>query len=519
MAKELVTAQLVAPAFLGLNTQDSSVSNDPTFALEANNCVIDEFGRLGARQGWFYRTTNSSGINLLGMHPFLDIAGTNTLISWNATTFKKGFASLSTITLTSSDTINAGNWASATLNDRAYFFQAGFKPIYYTNESTSNEFKTIESHANKTGTAPLANIVMSAYGRLWAADISTNKTTVFFSDLLDGVKWGSGSAGSINIAGILPKGSDVVTGLGAHNGHLIIFCKNNIIIYKDNDSFQGSFDVNTLTLVEVLEGVGCIARDSIQNTGEDILFLSATGLRSLGRTIQQKSAKLNDISKNIRDTFVDLVGRESNLGLVKSVYFPEQAFYLIFLPTAGTAYVFDTRRPLEDGSYRVTTWNDLDHTDFVYDKTSKALYITQANGIAEYGNFTDNGSPYTMSYFTNHFDLGYPNINKLLKKTAVTVIGSSAQSFNIKAGFDYLTSYFSFPFTIKDTPVSEYGIADYGANATVVAEYQAGVSLDRLNSSVSGSGSIFQLGVEATIDGGSLSIQKLDVYGKLGRTI
>ena len=205
--------------------------------------------------------------------------------------------------------------------------------------------------------------------------------------------------------------------------------------------------------------------------------------------------------------------------MVKSVYFPEQAFYLIFLPTAGTAYVFDTRRPLEDGSYRVTTWNDLDHTDFVYDKTSKALYITQANGIAEYGNFTDNGSPYTMSYFTNHFDLGYPNINKLLKKTAVTVIGSSSQSFNIKAGFDYLTSYFSFPFTIKDTPVSEYGIADYGANATVVAEYQAGVSLDRLNSSVSGSGSIFQLGVEAEIDGGSLSIQKLDVYGKLGRTI
>tara|TARA_R110001632_G_scaffold94459_1_gene200385 strand:- start:1331 stop:1546 length:216 start_codon:yes stop_codon:yes gene_type:complete len=46
MAKPLVTASLVAPAFLGLNTQESSVANDPRFALEANNCVIDEFGRL-----------------------------------------------------------------------------------------------------------------------------------------------------------------------------------------------------------------------------------------------------------------------------------------------------------------------------------------------------------------------------------------------------------------------------------------------------------------------------------------
>ena len=231
MAKELVTASLVAPAFLGLNTQESSLSNDPSFALDANNCVIDEFGRLGAREGWFYRTTGSDGINLLGMHPFLDVAGVNTFISWNATTFKKGFGTLTTITPTTTDTISAGNWQCVTLNDRAYFFQAGYKPLYYTNESTADEFKSIDQHADYTGSVPSANIVMSAYGRLWAADTATNKTTVYFSDLLEGTKWGSGSAGSINISGVLPKGSDVVTGLGSHNGHLIIFCKNNIIIF------------------------------------------------------------------------------------------------------------------------------------------------------------------------------------------------------------------------------------------------------------------------------------------------
>ena len=519
MPKELITSSLVAPAFLGLNTQESSVANDPSFALEANNCVLDQYGRLGAREGWFYRTSGSNGINLLGMHPFLDVAGVNTYISWNATGFKKGFTTLSTLTPTTTDTLSAGKWQAVTLNDRAYFFQGGYKPLYYTNESTANEFKSIDQHADYTGTAPTADIVMSAYGRLWAAGTTSNQTTVYFSDLLEGTKWGSGSAGSINIAGVLPKGSDVVTGLGSHNGLLIIFCKNNIIIFKDNDSFQGSFDVNTLTLVEVLEGVGCIARDSIQNTGTDIFFLSATGLRSLGRTVQEKSAKMNDISMNIRDSFVNTVGRESDFTLIKSCYFPEKAFYLIFLPEAKEVYVFDTRRPLEDGSHRVTTWNDLDHTDFVYDKTTKKMYLTQVNGIAEYGNYTDNGSAYSMSYFTNHFDFGLPNINKMLKKVAVTVIGSTAQSFNVKAGFDYLTSYYSFPFTIKEVTVSEYGIADYGANATVVSEYVAGVSLDRVASSTSGTGSIIQIGVEATIDGGSLSVQKLDVYGKQGRII
>ena len=519
MAKQLVTASLVAPAFLGLNTQESSVANNPSFALEANNCLIDQFGRLGARQGWFYRTSGSDGINLLGIHPFLDIAGSNTHISWNATGFTKGFSTLTTLTPTTTDTLLAGNWEGVTLNDRAYFFQEGYKPLYYTNESTNDEFKSIDQHADYTGTAPNASIVMSAYGRLWAANTANNKTTVYFSDLLEGTKWGTGSAGSINISAVLPRGSDVITGLGAHNGMLIVFCKNNTIIYEDTDSFQSSFNVSTIRLVEVLEGVGCIAKGSIQNTGEDMVFLSATGLRSLSRTIQEKSAKLNDMSSNVRDTFVETVGRENNLSLIKACYFPEEAFYIIHLPEAAQIYVFDMRRKLEDGSHRVTTWNNLNHANFVYDKTDKKMYLAQTNGIAQYGQYTDNGSPYTLSYFTNHFDFDLPNINKMIKRIAITAIGSTAQALNVKIGYDYSTLYYSFPFTIKEVPVSEYGIDEYGANAAVISEYVGGIALDRIDSSVSGAGGIVQVGVEATIDGGALSVQKLDVYGKQGRIV
>ncbi len=520
MAKPLVTASLVAPAFLGLNTQESSVANNPSFALEANNCVIDQFGRLGARKGWFYRTSSGgTGTNLLGMRPFLDITGVQTYITWSADTFYKGLTTLSEITPTTTDTISAGNWKSATLNDRAYFFQRGYKPLYYTNETTTDEFKSIDQHPDYTGTAPDANVVTSAFGRLWAADTSDNKTTVYFSNLLNGAQWGTGSAGSINISGILPNGQDNVTGIGDHNGRLIIFCENHIIIFSDQDSFQGSFDVNTLYLVETISGIGCIARDSIVNTGEDIIFLSATGLRSLGRTIQEKSQPLNDLSKNVRDTFMDIVNRESNVDLIKACYFPEEAFYLISMPESQEIFIFDTRGTLEDASLRVTTWNNLDHADYIYDPVSRKMYLMQTDGIAEYGGYNDNGSSYLMSYFTNHFDFDQPNINKVLKRAAVTAIGGSSQSFTLKAGFDYTTSYFSFPFTLTETNVSEYGIAEYGDNAATIAEYNIGIALERLDSSVAGSGSIVQLGIETTIDGALLSVQKLDVYAKQGRII
>ena len=519
MAKQLLTSSLVAPAFLGLNTQESSVANDPSFALEANNCVIDQYGRLGSRKGWFYRTIGSTGVNLKGIHPFIAVDGTNTVLSYSNTLFYKGLATLTTLTPTTTDTITVGNWDTVTLNDRTYFFQRGYKPLYYTNETTPDEFKSIDQHASYTGTAPAANICMSAYGRLWAADTTTNKTTVYFSDLLDGAKWGTGSAGSLNIAGVLPKGSDVITGLAAHNGYLIIFCKENIIIFQDNDSFGGNFDVSTMQLVEVIDGVGCTARDSIQNIGTDVLFLSSTGLRSLGRTIEQKSLPLDDLTKNVRDTFVNIAKRESNQDAIKACYFPDEAIYVITFPEATLSYIFDTRTKLENAALRVTTWSAQNHAAMVHDKTTDVMYFAQADGIAEYGLYTDNGTHYVMRYFTNHFDMGSPNISKIIKRAAVTAIGSSAQQFTLKIGYEYTTSYFSFPFNLSGQVISEYGIDEYGANAAVLAEYNSGIALDRIDSSVAGAGSIVQLGIETTIDGAQLSVQKLDIYAKQGKVL
>ena len=520
MSKPMVTASLVAPAFLGLNTQESSVANNPSFALEADNCIIDKYGRLGARKGWFYRTSSGgTGTDLKGIHPFLAVDGINTVLSWSDTTFYKGTSTLSTLTPTTTDTISDGNWKSVTLNDRAYFFQRGYKPLYYTNETTTDEFKSIDQHADYDGTAPTADIVLSAYGRLWAADTATNKTTVYFSSLLDGVKWGSGSAGSLNIAGVLSKGSDVITGLAAHNGFLVVFCSDHIIIFQDNDSFQGSFDVNTLRLVEIVEGVGCIARDSIQNIGTDVIFLSNTGLRSLGRTIQEKSSPIGDLSRNIRNTFITQVDQQTDKSLIRSCFFPEEAFYLLYLPVSNIAYVFDTKGKLEDGALRITTWSGITHNNFAYDKTSNVMYLAQTDGIAEYGLYTDNSQPYNMRYFTNHFDLDAPNTNKMIKRVGVTAIGSSAQEFSLFIGYDYTTSYLGFPFKLKEINVSEYGIAEYGDNAAVVAEYNSGIALDRIDASVAGSGSIVQLGIDTEINGAQLSVQKLDIYAKTGRII
>lgn len=173
--KSLVSSSIAAPGFFGLNTQESSVTLESGFALVADNCIIDKYGRLGARKGWRYLTTGSSDVDITGMHRFVDITGTETIISWSATAFYKGTGTLTSISVTSDNTLDTGNWQAATLNDKAYFFQSGKKPMVY--DPVSGNITDVEDETNYSGTAPQANIVMSAYGRLWAANTTGNKTT------------------------------------------------------------------------------------------------------------------------------------------------------------------------------------------------------------------------------------------------------------------------------------------------------------------------------------------------------
>ena len=653
MAKPLQSASIAAPGFFGLNTQESSVTLEDGFALVADNCIIDKYGRLGARKGWRYLTQTVLGVaqsglanatgslsavadtghglttgdtivvsngtspeyngtftvtvtgtgtfeytmtgtpsnssssityrkvlstaDLIGMHRFIDITGTETIISWSDTAFYTGVGTLSQITVTTDNTLTTGNWQCATLNDKAYFFQSGYKPMVY--DPVSGTITDIEDEHNITGTPPSGNTVLSAYGRLFVADTTTDKMTVSFSDLLNPQHWNSGSAGSINLESILVKGTDEIVGLGAQNGQLIVFCKQNIVIFGDTNS-SSTFDPATLRLVEVISRVGCVARDSIQNTGLDIFFLSEDGLRSLGRVIQEKSLPMRDLSANVRDDIVQLTQSETEAD-IKSVYSEDNAFYLLLFPSFNRIYCFDTRAPLQNGALRVTIWDSQTQTSML--ALPNAVYFSQVNGIAEYATYKDDTSTYTMKYYTTYFDFGSASQFKILKRLATTVIGGSKQDFVLKSGFDYTDSYQSYPARLEEKDVAEYGVAEYGLNNTVVAgsqgsstitvegtpdvhytvdfqttqdddynvplkvwedtdtyyystndgtrtrvtlytqdddystEYETGTLVEVVRAATGGTGSVLQIGFESKINGAELSLQKLDIFVKQGR--
>ena len=518
MAKQLLSQAISAPAFYGVNTQESGVTLQEGFAVRADNAVIDKYGRLGARKGRDLLTKTLSlveddnvAVDLQGVSNFKNMAGVDTLISWSDTTFYTGTTDLTPITPVGTVTAPVkGNWQSATLFDKHFFFQRGYIPLCYTGGTTPT-LVPVTASANYDGTVRQCNTVLAAYGRLWAADTEENKTIVYFTNILEGSEWGSGTSGSLDISSVLTSGMDEIVSLGAHNGYLIIFCKNNIIIYGDTDNFQHTISARALTLVEVIEGVGCIARDSVQNTGTDILFLSNTGIRSLNRTVQEKSQPMRDISKNVRDDVLTSLTNQDT-SQIKSVYSPIDALYLITFPLAKMTYCFDTRMPLEDGSLRATFWPNFLPNGYL--AVNNLVYFAGIDGVESYVGHKDLGQPYTMEYYSNYFDLGQPNISKIVKRISSTTVGTSGQVFTLRIGYDYSNTYFTYPFTLDIGSVTEYGAAEYG-----VAEYVGTIQINNQSANCQGAGSIIQIGFSVVVNGGPFSLQRISLYAKQGKVI
>lgn len=513
MAQQIQVYSITAPGFYGLNSQDSSLDLASGFALTATNCVIDKFGRIGARKGWTPQhetlaALGSADIKAIG--ELLTDAGVKYIIAaGNNKLFKLASGVLTELTYGGggvAPTISADNWQIVALNECLYLFQSGHDPLIFDPSISTTQYRRISEKSGYTGTVNASNTVLAAYGRLWVADTTTDKVTVWFSDILAGHVWSGGTSGFLTIDQVWQNGADNIVGLGAHNGFLYIFGQNNILVYANGTSPAD------LTLADSITGIGCIARDSIQNTGSDIIFLSSTGVRSVLRTIQEKSAPLRDISKNVRDELMQAVAGEVVTN-IKSVYDPFESFYLLTIPSYKQVYCFDTRATMQDGSSRVTKWDNIDPKAFCH-TSDRQLLIGKAGYIGKYGGYQDNGEAYRMQYFTNHTDLGAPSVTSVLKKLMVVVIGGTNQFVTMKWGYDFYSNYRAQNVKLPPQEDAEYGIAEYGE-----AEYSNGILQYTLICYPTGAGKVIQTGYEADINGSPLSIQKIEIHAKQGKIV
>ena len=514
MAQELRNITISAPGFLGINTQDSPIGLNPAYASVADNCVIDQLGRVGARKGYELLTTNGPAVlgtsdGICCILEFISRANVTTVFSAGNNKIFTGITTLVEVTLPVGYIITANDCKMISFNNNVYFFQVGHAPLISTAGSTTLTALT----SSGSNVPPAAAEAIAGFGRLWAADTATNKYTVYWSSLLDGADWHGGSSGSIDLTTVWPNGYDEVVAMTEHNGFLLVFGKKNILVFSGAESPNAS-----LTLEDTIEGTGCIARDSIQSTGTDLIFLSTRGLMSLQRIIQEKSLPLNDISSNIRTDLLASLTQEIQANghrkAIKGVYSPVDAFYLLAFPESQVVYCFDVRAPLENGSFRVTTWSAVNPRGFsVF--ADDSLYMGRVNGIVKYDGYLDNEVQYQMRYFSNPTDFDTAANLKFLKKFNLTIIGGQSTQTTLNWGYDYTSSFQKQEFTFGSSSIAEYGLTEYNTDG----EYSASIIIQTPKVNSTGNGSVVTVGIEAQINNASFSIQKIDIHALLGRLI
>lgn len=543
MAGKLQAVSNATLGFLGLNTQDNGVTLDSGFATKATNCIIDKSGRLGSRRGWTMVTTNNGDLNddqyIESIHEVLSVGGSSTIISAGGGKVFTGTTTLTRLNVYGTDasgpavlspqpTFTGNRWQWCTMQENAgagaetyaIAVQRGNIAMVYREGAHSGPF-VLQRIGTDYGTKPSGvttfdpDCCHAAFGRVWVAGLTENRTTVFYSQLLGPSEFTGSGSGLLDISAVV-GGNDEIVAISSHNSYLVIFCKRNIVVY------QNAATPSSISLADVIPGVGCVARDTVQQTGNDIVFLSASGLRSLSRTVQEKSMPMRELSINIRDDLVTYIEGET-ANNIKSVYFERDAFYLLVMPSLKQVFCFDLRRVLENGAARVTVWDGIIPRAFCA-TADRNLYLGELGGIGRYFGYSDNGSTYRMEYYTANTDFGSAFTLKILKKAKVIVIASGTQDVIMKYGFDYKTDFTSRAYT-KDfigTGVN-YNIAEYsalpGQTGYTGAEYTSGIAIAEIDLNLGGTGKVLQFGVEATIEGAPVSLQQMTVYSKVGRMI
>lgn len=515
---QLAPIPLVAPGTLGLNTEEEFTLKGPQWATKALNLVFDRSGRLAARKGWTKEsTTSSASADLVRIHEYVQKDGTTEIISTTATKVLKGLTDLNNASndITSSTAPTAGRWKLLNFNNKCVGFQEGELPVVYTG---TGDFSDISA---SSGTVPDGGAATAAYGRLWVSD--SDNQVLKYCALLDETDWGGSDAGELNLASVWTNGTDEIVAVEALGANLVVFGRKHIVIWTSEGGSELGLIPTEMYVADVIEGTGCVARDSVQVIGEgDMLFLSRIGVQSLKRVIQFKNNPLTHLTKWNRGKVNGYwETTKSDPLTITSVHSDEEGFYLLNFPSSNRTLVLDTSRLFQDeeGDLVAPTAEWL-HTPALAAAVSTragTLYMALGTDIGRYTGNADNDESYDVEFRSSWLDLGpeVENRLKILKELRTLILASGTVTVRWSWAFDFgLEADRTKTASYTAGTGSEYGIAEYN-----VDEYAVGLQLFQRRIDAGGEGQYIRMGLTASIQNAQLALQQATLFPKLGRMV
>ena len=537
MAKQLQYQSLTNIGLNGLNTQANPASLDPSYLTKAENVVIRESGRISLRKGFKQKIAPNvvapNGVAIKSIVEHQDGQVKKTFASYGTSIYTVDFttpnAAFPTGSADTKHTVTGtdGDWQFINFNNRLTCLHEGVVPQRYDGSQSSGSKWAAFDNATRPATVSSGEFKPSCgvgfYGRMWVGGVAEEKDVLHYSALLDSDDYTTANGGgSFDLKKVW--GRDDIIAIAPFYGQLAVFGKNNIAIYQSPDV------IGSMKLNEVIRGVGCVARDSVQHIGDDLVFLSSTGLRSLARTSEKDKVPLTDLSVNVKDTLIRNIGQSTE---VKSAYIENEGIYVMTFTASNITYVFDFKHLTPNQAPRITTWTfDLDRepASIAYTDTYGMLIGQKDGSIATYEGYYDsdlaaNGSTYSYASYTGSFETVWVNLGEsvgasLLKRLFMVIEGGSGANLALKWYKDF-SAIASKTTSITLNPTTTGSTALWGASTSLYGKsgvtYKPVYGLQEYRTPLTGSAKNIKVSIGIQSNGYDASLQDLTLLHKQGK--
>lgn len=261
-----------------------------------------------------------------------------------------------------------------------------------------DSWDTVTFTADIGGGSPECSIIATYGSALVVAGIDGNESRIQWSGL-EGTS-GPDTWPAANFFDLDEGDGDVILGLGVLHNSLFVFKRHSIWRVTGQLPDDGALAAGTVSVVKLGgELPGCIAPRSLVSTGEEIIYLSQSGVFSFdGQTT-------TELTRGIRDVFITLLGVEPWLtgdGLDATGYYDRRNNrYILSFPTFRNTGDTDCIA-IELGNGALSSWSGslADLTSHVRMKDGDYVgFLDGKIGILDNAT-TDDGDPIVWDYLT-----------------------------------------------------------------------------------------------------------------------
>ena len=405
-------------------------------AAELLNIDIDRIGIRSKRKGYVLIADDLGSVKIAGLSSFNPSGGSRLLAAEsNGTVYT--WDGLASVWTSSKDGLTAQDQSDLVVAGNKIFRLSQTDDIWSFNGSTwTDELNT------NTDFPKVKMALWTSTQRMLAANSVAYPHFLYYSNSGDPQTWDR----TTNAYKIGQNNADGVTGL-------IEFTNSEVITFTNDAMYLldiSNTDATKWTQAKIAD-IGCIAHRTVKQMGEDVLFLSSDGVRSIAQSAQDKKRGVSlPLSYPIQD-WIDRINWQYVSNACAGVW--QDKYYLsVPIDTTYNSYTFVFSRRAFEANGNKGGWTIYENCKFndyamqAFSGYPTKFYVGKASADGKVYQFrslnptndatSDDGTAITYSETSKRYHLGVPEVENTYEMLEVELAIQTSGTLKVEAQID-----------------------------------------------------------------------------------